>query len=219
MRTFVEGLAILGIICFYIAAFSLLGLSIGNATYDPIASTHYSFYYDSNVSLRGYLRMNGWVDNRVTADDLEYIILLAEQLSSMTDHVDPALAIAMIAQESRFYSDCEYKGAVGLMQLLPNYHQDKLNHICEEKPSFDKWYEPRYNIMVGMMYMDELLGEDYANGDTVYALMMYNQGPVSASKTYLGSGITSDYAKAILELRNNVDEILKKGEGWNAEAS
>lgn len=219
MRTFIEGLAILGIVCFYIAAFNLLGLSIVNATYDPMVLTNYSFYYDSNVSLRGYLRANGWVDNRVTADDLEYIILLAEQLSSTTDHVDPALTIAMIAQESKFYSDCEYEGAVGLMQLLPNYHQDKLDHICEEKPPFDKWYEPRYNIMVGLMYMDELLGEDYANGDTAYALMMYNQGPVSASKTYLGAGITSDYAKAILELRNNVDEILKKGEGWNAEAS
>lgn len=175
-------------------------------------------HYDSIHEIATYLRENGWVSNLVDDDQLEYELLLAEQLSSITDYVSPALAIAQIAQESRFYPNAENNGAIGLMQIIPNYHRHRLDDICEE-PTFDKWYEPRYNIMVGLSYMDELLSDDHACGDTTYALMMYNQGPVSGTRTYLAKGIVSDYASAIINLKQEIEAIMEKGGFSSGEAS
>lgn len=175
-------------------------------------------YYDSIHEIARYLRESGWVSELVDDDQLEYELLLAEQLSSTTDHVSAALTIAQIALESRFNPNAENNGAIGLMQIIPNYHHERLDYICEE-PTFDKWYEPRYSIAVGLSYMDELLGNDYACGDKTYALMMYNQGPVSGTKTYLGKGIVSDYASTIINLKNEIELIMEKGGASSAEAS
>lgn len=168
-------------------------------------------YYDSIRKIKTYLRDNGWVSPLVDDDQLEYELLLVEQLSSTTDLVPASLAIAQVAQESRFDPNAENNGAIGLMQIIPNYHQDRLNNICEE-PTFDKWYEPRYSIAVGLQYMDELLSDDYACGDKTYALMMYNQGPTSGTRTYLAKGIVSDYASAIITLKQELDKIIEKGD-------
>lgn len=175
-------------------------------------------YYDSIHEIKRYLRENGWVSELVDDDQLEYELLLLEQLSSTTDHVPASLAIAQAAQESRFNPNAENNGAIGIMQIIPNYHQQTLNDICEE-PTFDKWYEPRYNIAVGLSYMDELLGDDYACGDKTYALMMYNQGPASGTKTHLARGVVSDYASTIITLKNELDEIIEKGGTSNGTAS
>lgn len=178
----------------------------------------YGIYYDSLHEIATYLRENGWVSELVDDDQLEYELLLIEQLSSMTDRVSPALAIAQVALESRFNPDAQNNGAIGLMQIVPTYHQQTLNDICEE-PTFDKWYEPRYNIMVGLTYMDELLSNEYACGDNTYALMMYNQGPTSGTKTYLAKGIVSAYASTIINLKQEIELIMEKGETLNGTPS
>lgn len=216
MKSIVEGSVILLVMAYFLTMFNLLGCSIANAEYDPF-SPYYcgpsddGVYYYQMADLKRYLKENGWVDARVTDEQFEYELLLCQQLSTTTKSVSPALAIAMVAQESKFYPDCEYEGAIGCMQLLPKYHQHRLEYICEE-PTFDKWYDPRLNIQCGLWYMDELMSDEYACGDTTYALMMYNQGPTSASKTYLGSNIVSDYASNIIALKNDLEEILVKGE-------
>lgn len=225
MHAVIKILVICLISFFWLSMLDLLAINIANAEYDPILTgigyaNKYSdgVYYDSIHEIATYLRENGWVSNLVDDDQLEYELLLAEQLSSITDRVHPALTIAQIAQESRFNPNCEYQGAIGLMQILPNYHQQTLNDICED-PTFDKWYEPRYNIMVGLSYMDELLSDDHACGDTTYALMMYNQGPVSGTRTYLAKGIVSDYASAIISLKQEIESIMEKGGASSGEAS
>lgn len=216
MKTIMEGFVIFLVMAYFVTILNILGVTIANAEYDPF-SPYYccqsddGVYYCQLTDLKRYLKENGWVDGRVTDEQLEYELLLCQQLSITTKYVSPALAIAMVAQESKFYPDCEYEGAIGLMQLLPKYHQHRLNDICEE-PTFDKWYDSRLNIQCGLWYMDELMSDEYACGDTTYALMMYNQGPTSASKTYLGSNIVSDYASNIIMLKNEIEEILEKGE-------
>lgn len=174
-------------------------------------------YYDSIHEIATYLRENGWVSELVDDDQLEYELLLIEQLSSTTNNVPASLAIAQVAQESHFNPNAENNGAIGLMQIVPNYHQYRLDNICEE-PTFDKWYEPRYSIAVGLSYMDELLDSDYACGDKTYALMMYNQGPTSGTKTYLAKGIVSEYASTIITLKQEIDTIIEKGDVSNGTA-
>lgn len=217
MHTITKLLTISPIVLFFLSMLNLLCVGIAKAEYNPAPTeiycpTRYSdgVYYDSIHKIKTYLRENGWVSPLVDDDQLEYELLLLEQPSSITDYVPASLAIAQVAQESRFDPNAENNGAIGLMQIIPNYHQDRLDNICEE-PTFDKWYEPRYNIMVGLSYMDDLLDNNHACGDKAYALMMYNQGPASGTRTYLARGIVSDYASTIIVLKQELDEIIENG--------
>lgn len=225
MHTITKVLLVCIPLLYFLLVFNYLDVGIAKASYNPTNTTvsyatRYDdgVYYDSIHEIATYLRETGWVSELVDDDQLEYELLLIEQLSSTTDHVPASLAIAQVAQESRFNPNAENNGAIGLMQIIPNYHQDRLNDICEE-PTFDKWYEPRYNIMVGLSYMDELLDDDYACGDKTYALMMYNQGPTSGTRTYLAKGIVSDYASNIISLKHALDMIIEKGDASNGTAS
>lgn len=225
MHTIQKVTVMVTIVAYFVLMFECLFIGTAEAMYNPSSErgnypTRYSdgVYYDSIKDIMTYLRKNCWVSGLIDDDQLEYEILLIEQLSSITDHVPASLAIAQIASESRFDPDAENNGAIGLMQIIPNYHQQTLKDICEES-TFDKWYEPRYNIAVGLSYMDELLSNDYACGDKAYALMMYNQGPVSGTKTYLAKGIVSDYASTIITLKQELDAIIEKGDASNGTAS
>ena len=162
----------------------------------------------SMLRVRNYLLDNGWVDERVTKDDFEYIVQLAIHLSDYYEDISPSLALAVVAQESKFYKDDYYEGARGLMQLLPAYHADRLACCLEEdEPYSDElFYDPRLNIITGLDYLDQLLGE--VKGDIPYALMCYNQGPSSAHRTYVQKGIVSKYAKSIIKLSEELDELL-----------
>ena len=94
------------------------------------------------------------------------------------------------------------------MQLIPSYHEDRLIQVLEEDETYsrDLFYEPLYNIMTGMDYLHERLSASY--GDIRYSLMQYNQGPSSAYNTYVKKGLTSSYAKTIVELAEELDAIL-----------
>lgn len=160
-----------------------------------------------NRNVRDYLRENGYVSNTVSEDELEYICELTKQLSSYYDNIPSHLALSVIAIESSFDTNCEYDGALGLMQLLPRYHAERLIQCLEEDEQYsDKlFYNPRLNIMTGFDYLSQLINE--CNGDISYALMCYNQGPSSAYKTYMESNITSNYAKNILNLSEELSEL------------
>lgn len=162
----------------------------------------------SMLRIRNYLLDNGWVDERVIKDDFEYIVQLAIHLSAYYDNVPPALALATIAQESKFYQYDEYEGALGLMQLLPRYHSDRLICCLEEDERYldELFFDPRLNIMTGLDYLSQLIDE--CDGDIPYALMCYNQGPSSACKAYVRGGIVSEYAQNILKLSEELDDLL-----------
>lgn len=170
-----------------------------------------NYFSTTEISLRrvrNYLVDNDWVDERVGKDDLDYIMQLSIHLSTYYKNVTTALALATIAQESKFYQYDEYEGAMGLMQLLPSYHSDRLIQCLEadERYSRDLFYDPRLNLMTGMDYLDQLINE--CDGDIPYALMCYNQGPSSAYRTYKKYGVISNYAERIIKLSEELDELL-----------
>lgn len=174
-------------------------------------SEAYDLFNPADVSMRrvrNYLIDNGWVDERVIKDDFEYIVQLAIHLSTYYEDISPSLTLAIIAQESKFYQYDKYEGALGLMQLLPSYHSDRLIACLEEDERYsnDLFYDPRLNIMTGLDYFHQLLEE--VNGDVPYALMCYNQGPSSAYRTYVRGAIVSNYAKSIMKLSEELDELL-----------
>lgn len=178
-------------------------------TYNNDTLTDY--FSKADISMRrvcDYLTNNGWVDERVDKEELDYTVQLAIHISSYYDNVTPALTIATIAQESKFYKDDEYEGALGLMQLLPSYHSDRLIQCLEKDERYSRklFYDPRLNIMTGLDYLSQLINE--CNGDIPYALMCYNQGPSSAYVTYIKHGIISNYAERIMKLSEELDELL-----------
>lgn len=82
--------------------------------------------------------------------------------------LDPLLILAVMAVESRFNPIAEsVAGAKGLMQVIPRYHEDKLEGFGGEAAVFD----PQINILVGTQILKEYLRQAGNNLST--ALQMY----------------------------------------------
>lgn len=89
--------------------------------------------------------------------------------------LEPALVKAVIAVESAFDPGAvSGKGAIGLMQVLPDTGE-RFGVSGDAKRSVaDKLKEPAINLRVGTRYLKELLGR--FGGDATLALAAYNAG-------------------------------------------
>ena len=82
---------------------------------------------------------------KVAQEATEQLVGAAHDAGSRTG-VDPLLILAVMAVESRFNPIAEsVMGAKGLMQVIPRFHQDKLDALGGEDSVFD----PMTNILVG----------------------------------------------------------------------
>lgn len=81
--------------------------------------------------------------------------------------IDPLLILAVMAIESRYNPVAESSmGAMGLMQVIPKYHPEKLHAHGGEQSLLD----PEVNIQVGARILREYLRR---HGETEAALQMY----------------------------------------------
>jgi soluble lytic murein transglycosylase-like protein len=100
----------------------------------------------------------------VTTGNPKYDELIAA--SAARNGVDPNLITAVMRQESGFHSNARsYKGATGLMQLMP---------ATAARFGVTNIYDPAQNIEGGARYLRFLL--DSFNGDVDLALAGYNAG-------------------------------------------
>lgn len=106
-----------------------------------------------------------------------------------TEHrVDPLLVLAVVAVESRFNPVAESAlGAKGLMQVLPQYHQDKLAAHGGDSALLD----PIVNIDVGTRILREYLRR---GGDLKAGLKLYSGGDDEFLVQYAGK-VLSERAK------------------------
>ena len=92
--------------------------------------------------------------------------------SSHRYNIDPLLIYSQMHQESGFKKRARsYKGASGLMQLMP---------ATARRFGVTNIYDPKQNIDAGVKYMRWLL--DKFNGDVVLALAGYNAGEGAVMK-------------------------------------
>lgn len=164
--------------------------------------------FEDISNLRNTLVKKDWADEEVELQELDYILVLTQQLSSdFFKNVPPALALAVISVESGFRPWIESpKGAQGLMQVVPKWHKERIEkYRYEENVNL---YDVRLNVMVGMDYLDYILTE--TNGDLVYALMWYNGGARYAQNNYEYNGITSEYAKTVIHRMAVIQDILER---------
>jgi soluble lytic murein transglycosylase-like protein len=86
--------------------------------------------------------------------------------SAARNGIDPNLIVALMRQESGFNSRARsYKGAMGLMQLMP---------ATARRFGVTNFYDPAQNIEGGARYLRFLM--DTFNGDTKLVLAGYNAG-------------------------------------------
>lgn len=106
--------------------------------------------------------------------------------------VDPLLILAVMAIESRYNPVAESNvGAMGLMQVLPKFHQDKLSEHGGEQALLD----PAVNIEIGTQILREYLSRF---GETETALQVY-AGAIDEP--------TSQYATKVLAERSRLQQV------------
>jgi len=108
--------------------------------------------------------------------------------------IEPSLIKAMIKVESNWDSSAvSKKGAIGLMQLMPETATDM--RIINP-------YDPGQNIEAGTRYLRFLL--DRFNGNLDLALAAYNAGPTTVEKSGGVPAIaeTQNYIKKVLSIHN-----------------
>jgi hypothetical protein len=119
----------------------------------------------SKLSMSGGTSLSGFTTGDLVIDS--YIVD-----SSIRYGIDPLLIYAQMHQESSFkLRATSYKGASGLMQLMP---------ATARRFGVTNIYEPRQNIDAGVKYMRWLL--DTFNGDVNLALAGYNAGEGAVMK-------------------------------------
>ncbi len=163
--------------------------------------------FEATSSLQDLLVENNWASSNVTVDDLDYILVMVQQIhQTCFPNVPVALVLATISLESSFQKDLEgFSNDSGLMQVIPKWHEDRIaKYAYDEKVDI---FDPRLNILVGMDYLNELLTE--AEGDVAKALMMYNEGPQKGSRHYTRSG-ESLYATEVCYRMDIISEFLER---------
>jgi len=125
--------------------------------------------------------------------------------------VPKELVYGVIKTESDFKSDAvSHKGAVGLMQIMPETYIWLCEKNSDENDNPDLLYTPEVNIRYGVFYLSMLYSQ-FGNWEN--ALAAYNAGPGNVAK-YKGVPpfkITQNFIKNIKKERENfmADEQLQ----------
>jgi soluble lytic murein transglycosylase len=118
---------------------------------------------------------------------------------SFENDLDPFLVLAVIKTESSFINTAvSHKGAIGLMQILPNtahYVAEMHDHI--QMGSSDELFDPDTNILIGINYLSYLNNKFE---DQRYALIAYNMGPSNLLKKIRNGETPSDrYYRTVMK--------------------
>lgn len=109
--------------------------------------------------------------------------------------VDPLLVLAVMAVESRFNPVAESSmGALGLMQVIPKYHQDRIAEHGGDAALLD----PVRNIQIGTQILREYLRK---GGDLESGLQLYGGVADEPSSPYPGK---------VLSERSRLEQLLAR---------
>lgn len=158
-----------------------------NASHDP---------YKDMVKSEAAQGLLNYIQERYNVKKITAENIVAAVFRHSNDHqIEPALVLGIIDRESGFQMDAASPvGAVGLMQVWPKWHQDK---IKEAEGSNSKLWEIDFNIQIGTKILREYL--DQSNGRLTEALARYN-----------GSlGKNNGYPSRVLKSRDSYQPYIK----------
>lgn len=133
---------------------------------------------------------------KVALEATEQLVGAAHEAGSRTG-IDPLVILAVMAVESRFNPIAEsVMGAKGLMQVIPKFHQDKL----EEHGGEDSVFEPMTNILVGSRILKDAVRR---GGGLIPGLQLY-------------AGAFGDdaqqYAQKVMAEKERMQQTLKRAQ-------
>jgi soluble lytic murein transglycosylase-like protein len=133
---------------------------------------------------------------RVSKEALERFIHFAYSAGQMTK-VDPLLILAVMAVESSFNPIAEsVMGAKGLMQIIPEFHQDKLVGVRGNEVNA---LDPEINILAGARVLREYATR--SGEDLVEALRLYGG---------IGPDPANPYPAKVLSERERLQQVLRR---------
>lgn len=110
--------------------------------------------------------------------DLRFPLAFSNQISTaaVSNNIEPALAFALIRQESAFTADAQsHAGAIGLMQLMPRTAKQVANRLSIRiKNTRAALTDTETNLTLGMSHLRKILNR-YQN-NAVLAVAAYNAG-------------------------------------------
>lgn len=132
--------------------------------------------------------------------------------SALEWEIDPTLIISVMHSESKFSVYAEsHRGAIGLMQLMPDTALWIATQIEDNAFTLDKLYDPKTNIRYGTWYLYSLKHEFHSN--EVLMLAAYNAGRGNVKKwmeEYGWGWDFGDYEKIPFdETRDYVEKVLR----------
>ena len=133
---------------------------------------------------------------KVALDATEQLVGAAHEAGSRLG-IDPLVILAVMAVESRFNPIAEsVMGAKGLMQVIPKFHQDKL----EEHGGEDAVFEPMTNILVGSRILKDAMrrGGGLMPGLQLYAGAFGDDG--------------QQYAQKVMAEKERMQQTLKRAQ-------
>ena len=122
----------------------------------------------------------------------------AAQAAGRERRLDPLLIIAVISVESRFNPFSQSPmGAVGLMQVIPRYHQDKVPKIAVARPFLD----PVMNVQIGAQVLQEAIRRQ--------------GGLIEGLQYYAGAADDDEraYATKVLAEKLRLEQAVRRKEG------
>ncbi len=133
---------------------------------------------------------------KVALDATEQLVGAAHEAGNRLG-IDPLLILAVMAVESRFNPIAEsVMGAKGLMQVIPKFHQDKL----EEHGGEDSVFDPMTNILVGTRILKDAMrrGGGLMPGLQLYAGAFSDDG--------------QEYAQKVVAEKERMQQTLKRAQ-------
>jgi soluble lytic murein transglycosylase len=97
----------------------------------------------------------------------------------------------MMVESSFIEHSLSYKGANGLMQLMP----DTANELLEKSKLITNYKEPSMNIKLGIQYLIHL-EERFERRDL--SLIAYNRGPTRMRKELINGSLSLSYFEKVM---------------------
>lgn len=130
----------------------------------------------------------------------EQVIQIARKIGKEYN-ICPELITAIAFKESRYNSNVEYEGCIGIMQVSPKWHRDRMIRL-----GVSDLYNPYNNMLVATDYLLELF-EKYE--DLAMVLQVYN-GDSNADFYWNGEIDLSEYTKDIIKMSEELERKYEK---------
>jgi soluble lytic murein transglycosylase len=129
--------------------------------------------------------------------DLEHLAKIIQKESRKYGY-DWKLVVAIMKTESNFDKNAiSSKGAIGLMQVMPNTAKWLLPKLKLKNEGIELLYEPERNIRLGIHYLN-MMHKKF--GDIDKALVAYNKGPKKLTQDLRrGEEISSEFLDKVME--------------------